>query len=295
MKPLFTIGKVILGICLLVPSYTAAKQQTIAIDDVMAQRLHKEKAGHNNAFLVSLYRPTYIIPFNYTTKPYQKVYVDTPQSQSLNQGEVKFQLSLKIPVWKNAFNDPNSILYVAYTQQSYWQAYNHSAFFRETNYEPEVFLAHHFNRPLLGDWKLSLLTVGASHQSNGKGGILERSWNRIYGEAILANSHWMFSVKPWFVVRDNSYRRYNENLARYLGYERMLFSYKYHDHVFSVEARNTVESHFSRGAIQASWSFPLTTHLRGYTEFFSGFGQNLIEYDHHTNSIGVGIALTDWI
>ncbi|MFN7095894.1 MAG: phospholipase A, partial [Burkholderiales bacterium] len=26
-----------------------------------------------------------------------------------------------------------------------------------------------------------------------------------------------------------------------------------------------------------------------------GYGQSMIEYNHYTNSIGIGIALNDWI
>ena len=69
------------------------------------------------------------------------------------------------------FHSPVS-LNVAYTQLSYWQVYAKSQFFRETNYEPAIFLSDNFSK--IG-WVMSVL-----HQSNGRGGKLERSWNRYF-------------------------------------------------------------------------------------------------------------------
>lgn len=296
MKPCLQFFKRVISCLVFIPLSASADEKLISTSDVMTQRLKQEQAAPNNTFLISLYRPTYILPLSYTTKPYYEVYQANPsQQRSVNKAEVKLQISFKIPVMLNVFNHPKNTLYIAYTQQSYWQAYNDSAYFRESNYEPEIFLSHHIDKKLSDNWRLSVLNLGASHQSNGKGSTLERSWNRVYGEAILANSNWLLSLKPWFVVRDASYRRYNENLSHYLGYERILINYKYHDQVFSLKARNTIESNFERGAVQATWSFPITAHLRGYAELFSGYGQNLIEASHYTNNIGIGIALNDWI
>ena len=263
--------------------------------DAATTRLQKEKVAVNNPFLISLYRPNYLLPYSYTTKPNYQVSQNTvPQDQTLQRYEVDFQLSLKIPLWQNVYNN-SSTLYAAYTQESFWQAYNKSAFFRETNYEPEVFLANHVNWHAFHQWQLSFLNIGVSHQSNGRGGDLERTWNRVYGEAILSNSNWLISVKPWVVLNDASIRKYNQDIAKYLGYERILVSYKIHEHTLSLEARNTFESKFSKGALKASWSFPLTKKLHGYVQAFSGYGQSLLDYNHYTNSAGIGIALNDWI
>lgn len=260
--------------------------------DVVGSRVKKEQKQEDNPFSISVYKPNYLLPFYYVGLPYTAS-VDRSNQDNLKREEVKFQLSFKVPVWRNVYNN-RSTLYAAYSQVSYWQAYSDSAFFRETNYEPEIFLANNVNWHLSRDWQIKFLNIGAVHQSNGRGGEWERSWNRIYGEAIIADENWMLSLKPWYVIRDSTYKRQNSDMASYLGYDQIVLSYKYHNQTFSLEKTN-IERGFSRGAIQATWSFPLTTKIKGYIQYFNGYGQSLVEYNHRARSVGIGIALNDWI
>jgi phospholipase A1 len=59
--------------------------------------------------------------------------------------------------------------------------------------------------------------------------------------------------------------------------------------------RNNIESGFSRGAVELAWSFPFLSyrHLKGYLQYYNGYGESLIDYNQHSNSIGVGISITD--
>jgi len=196
-------------------------------------------------------------------------------------------------VIKNIFNS-NTNLYLAYTQKSFWQAYANSAYIRDTNYTPEIFFSSVGNYPLFAGWRLKYLNWGALHQSNGRGDAEERTWNRLYVAPILSKGNWMITIKPWYVVDDKATREHNPNIAYYLGYDSVLVAYKYCGQVFSVE-RTNVESGVKRGAIIVTWSLPLNKKVKFYTEFFGGYGQSLTEYNHSTASVGVGIALNDWI
>lgn len=259
------------------------------------ERIKKEEKIPLNSFAIAFYKPTYILPYYYTGSPYFKVYKhNTPDHEKLSRSELKYQLSFKLPVWKNIFNY-RSTLNIAYTQLSYWQAYNHIAFFRETDYEPELFIANEINFHLIKDWTINFLNIGAMHQSNGYGGSMERSWNRIYLEMISSTDKWMVSLKPWVIIRDNAMKQHNPNIGKYLGYGQLLVAFKYSRQVFSIQSHNLIEGGGKRATFEVAWSFPITPYLNGYLQFFTGYGQSLIEYDHHTNSAGIGIALSNWV
>lgn len=260
------------------------------------KRALKEKSLQSNNFAITLYKPTYILPLYYTGSPYDSVYEgNTPNNEGIKKAELKFQLSFKVPVWRNIFRSCSS-LYLAYTQLSYWQAYNNVAFFRETDYEPEIFLANEVNWRLYKDWKLNFINLGAMHESNGFGNELERSWNRAYLEIIFSsNDNWMISIKPWVIFHDEAMRKYNPDIATYLGYGRILIAYKIWQNVFSLHLQNVIESGAKHAGMELTWGFPITPHLNLYLQGFSGYGQSLIEYDHRTNSAGIGLTLNNWI
>jgi phospholipase A1 len=241
---------------------------------------------------IMAYKPNYILPFYYTGAPYNAVYTgNTPDDESINHSEVKFQISLKAPIWKNILGY-NSSLNFAYTQLSYFQLYNKKTFVRETDYEPEFFLENKIDYPLFKHWLFNNLNVGINHQSNGYGNDLQRGWDRFYLEAIASNDHWMISLEPWYIIDTNDN---NDNISKYLGHGRALVAYKFYRQVFTFEARNVIEHDARYATGELTWSFPLTKYLKGYVQVFSGYGQSLVEYDHHTNSAGLGIALSDWI
>lgn len=261
-------------------------------NNLITENTKAETQIENNPFAISFYQQNYILPFYYTSSPDNAVYGNQlPNNQPLSHYDLKFQLSLKYPLWD--FNEKQK-LYIAYTQMSYWQAYQSSAFFRETDYEPEIFLANEINQPLVQGWQANFLNVGALHQSNGEGGNLERSWNRLYLNLISGKNNWMVGFQPWYIIQDSTLENQNPDIGHYMGYEQITVAYKHANQEVALQARNTLESGFTRSGLTLTWSFPTGLRsLKGYVQAFNGYGQSLIEYNHRTTSIGVGISLSD--
>ncbi len=240
---------------------------------------------------LQLYQPTYVLPFYYTFSPYESIYKGhTPDNQRIQNQEFKAQLSFQIPLWENMFHKPVS-LHAGYTQLMYWQFYAKSQYFRETNYMPELFLVMPYNNKW-GHWTFR---TGGVHQSNGRGGSTERSWNRLYVEAALQHGHFFIDVKPWVLIfKGESSDLHNPNITDYLGHGRVIIGAKFWHQTVSIMLRNTIASGFRRGATSVNWSFPIHGPIHGFVQYFQGYGQSLIEYDHYTNALGVGITLNNY-
>jgi phospholipase A1 len=257
-------------------------------DSQLQQKINLQKSILDNPLSLALYKPTYILPFYYTASPDRQIYENnTPENQPVMQTEFKSQISFFLPVFNNVFSDKNSID-ISYTQLNYWQLYASSQYFRETNYEPQVFFQSNFHN----NW---LFRAGIDHQSNGRGGLYERSWNRAFTTLEVSGSNWLATITTWALIFPaESADLHNPNITYYLGHENVLYAHKIYDGTLSLEVQN-LESGLRRGFIQTTFSYPIHNHISAYVQYFNGYGQSLIEYDHRTQAVGVGISFNDWI
>lgn len=214
---------------------------------------------------------------------------------SFKNTESQFQLSFKAPLAVNLF-DQDMDIFAAYTARSFWQVYQKdiSSPFRETNHQPEVWLDFHPNLKFFG-FRSTVTSLGAAHQSNGRSGNLSRSWNYVFADLAVQNGNFLVSVRPWVRIPESSDDDDNPDLTDYLGHGELRFAYKYKENVFSLMSRNNLESGFSRGAVEVGWSFPIPNYpyLKGYLQYFSGYGESLIDYDRYVNRIGIGLLFSD--
>ncbi len=271
----------------------ASASQASALD----QRLLQEQALQESSFSIIPHKPNYLLPATYNDRIQSyALYQDLPARDKLQPLEIKFQVSFKIPLLTAIVEPPFSVFF-GYTQVSFWQAYNsdNSSPFRETNYEPELFAAWQQNIELAGGWHFKLATLHLTHQSNGKTEPLSRSWNRIESSLIFAREKFAFSLTPWYRFSEAESEDDNPDLLDYYGHGKSSFLYTNNNHTFSISSRNNLESAFSKGAVELNWSFPLHGNIRGYLQLFSGYGNSLIEYNEYSNSIGLGVSLTDWL
>ena len=145
------------------------------------------------------------------------------------------------------------------------------------------------------DFIIQWLGPGLVHQSNGQAGSLSRSWNRIYADFIFEKGNWYFSVKPWWRIPEKRSNDDNPDITDYLGHFEFSGLYKKGNQTFDFMIRNNLDFSQNYGAIQLGWSFPISKKVRGYVQWFNGYGESLIDYNAYSISIGIGIQLSDWL
>lgn len=263
-------------------------------DGLLEQRVRRENATTSNPFVITPHKPNYFLPIAYTHNPNSRNQSESSLSnESLDSVEFKFQISLKFPVSNNILNT-NTSLWFAYTQQAYWQAYNSeiSAPFRDTNHEPEAFLLYEVKeaRQLM----LKYVSLGINHQSNGRVEPFSRSWNRIFAEFIFEHENTILSIKPWYRIPESRDDDDNPNIEKYLGYGELGLVHVIDDYSIDLMVRNNLRTD-NKGAVQLGFTFPAWGKIRGYIQYFNGYGQSLLDYNNKTQSIGLGVTLTGWL
>jgi phospholipase A1 len=280
-----------------VEKQTAKSLPEAVENSALANRLVEEKALEDNAFVITPYMPNYLLFAAYNsadlhTAPFEEAFPD--DEVIMDATEAKFQISFKFPIVKNLFGN-NGDIYAAYTNRSFWQLYNdNSAPFRETNHQPEAWLRFYNGWELWGIRNV-INDIGVVHQSNGRSKKLSRSWNRVYARFVFEKDDLALAFQPWYRIKEDKANDDNPDIEDYLGNFEVISAYKLGEHTFSLMFRNNLDFSKNRGAAQLDWSFPIHGHLRGYVQWFNGYGESLIDYNKNVNSIGFGVKLTDWL
>lgn len=262
--------------------------------NAIARRAALEAESEWNPFSITAHKQNYILPLTYVDGLNEAAFDEVTGEEDVVQNwEAKFQLSLKIPLNYTDIFVENDALYFGFTVQSYWQVYNddESSPFRETNYNPEVF----YRMPL--NWNVAGgdtgLVLGVEHQSNGRSEPLSRSWNRIYSRFLWADEHLAMSLKTWYRIPEDNKSDDNPDIDEYMGYFEYEAAYEWKKLVFTGMFRRNFRE--ARGAVELGMSFPIYGRLKGFVQYFDGYGESLIDYNYNVERIGIGILLTDLI
>jgi len=245
------------------------------------------------------YKPVYVLPYFHSRRPNRQPQSPAPGRSSpplddLSANEIKFQMSFKTKLAEDVFGS-NGDLWFGYTQSSHWQAYSgqDSRPFRETNYEPEAMFVWRTDYQLLG-WRGRLLSLGINHQSNGRGQPLSRSWNRVIFAAAFERDDWTLTLRPWWRLAEGADDD-NPDISDYLGRADIHLLRRWGDRQLSLLLRHSLRGgDNNRGAVQVDYAFPIAGELRGHLQWFSGYGESLIDYNHRGTYYGVGVSLIAW-
>jgi len=240
----------------------------------------------NSSFNLRAYKENYFLPASYR---YGRNILPFENHETKNI-ETEFQVSIRYDFASNILG-LGELYSFGYTQRSWWQLYSESAFFRESNYQPELFVkipTYHFLKktPIKG-FKIAFI-----HQSNGRGGEDERSWNRVSLSTFLQTKNLITELKLWQRLPDNI--DYNPDLTDYLGYGQIKFMLPYKKHLFKLTLRSNSSTH--KSSSEFIYSYPLPAREENdlflYIKTFNGYGESLIDYNHNINKISIGVSIS---
>ncbi len=223
---------------------------------------------------------------------------------------VEFQLSFKYKLFdfKDGLN-PLAHFYFAYTQTSFWDLFARSPSFYDTSYKPSGFL-YYTNVVANSVFHLDL-QGGVEHESNGRGGAMERSLNTTYLQPTARfdlPAHFQFTLQPraWcyeYVGGNNpdldAYRGYADLLSaltwtspRSYGknpdcIERVQFATKLRIGDEGSHAGLLFDLRFNLAALPVLRTFNPTFQV----QYFSGYGQTLRQYNETSHAFRAGLCL----
>ena len=274
-----------------------AEAKVAAEDTVLEPRQRQEQSLFENSFGILPHERSYLLPLTYVDKIDQELFAglnDPAADEELDNLEVKFQYSFKVPIGQR-FLLGRDQLYFGFTQLSLWQAYNSdlSSPFRENNYQPEILWEVPLSEPLFNG-RLSHINWSLIHHSNGLGGDLSRSWNRIAFATTWADSDWAINLKLWKRIEEDAEDDDNPDIEDFMGYGQLQLGYRWGEKRFTGIIYNNFESDDNHTSVDISFSMPISRKLRGFIQYFNGYGETLINYNRRTRRIGIGVVLSDW-
>ncbi|PHR03378.1 MAG: phospholipase [Halomonas sp.] len=263
--------------------------EEVALED-LSDRRQWEQESSRNPFSITTHRTNYLFPVSYNTNQDANNFREVTDASGPNNNEVKFQFSAKFNLAEDIFGNVGDV-YFAYTQRSWWQAYNTDASspFRETNYEPEVFIDFDNAWSALG-WVNTRNRIAFNHQSNGRSDPLSRSWNRVYLESTLQRGDWALTLAPHWRVPESDGDDNNPDIERFVGYGDIRLAKRLqNNHEFAGQLRGNPST--GNYGTQVDYSWPAFNGVRAHVQYYYGYGESMIDYDNRVHRLSLGFSL----
>ena len=263
--------------------------EEVALED-LSDRRQWEQESSRNPFSITTHRTNYLFPVSYNTNQDANNFREVTDASGPNNNEVKFQFSAKFNLAEDIFGNVGDV-YFAYTQRSWWQAYNTDASspFRETNYEPEVFIDFDSAWSALG-WVNTRNRIAFNHQSNGRSDPLSRSWNRVYLESTLQRGDWALTLAPHWRVPESDGVDNNPDIERFVGYGDIRLAKRLqNNHEFAGQLRGNPST--GNYGTQVDYSWPAFNGVRAHVQYYYGYGESMIDYDNRVHRLSLGFSL----
>lgn len=236
--------------------------------------------AESSPYRLTGYKSNYILPYAHDF---------VKKDDERQQYEAKFRLSFKRPVTTTLFGSDAS-LFLAYSQLSLWQVWDRdrSSPFRETNYNPEVFVhIPHHEHTFIRWWRF-----GYEHESNGQNLPTSRSWDRAYASVGSKYDGFSFAYKIWLRFTERSKLHEddpdgddNPDIHRYYGFSELKANYLSGKNEFAFVGKRGTH----HGSFEISYNREIAGKLYLYLQYFNGYGESLIDYNNRIEKLGVGV------
>ncbi|GAA5225261.1 phospholipase A [Membranihabitans marinus] len=211
-----------------------------------------------------------------------------PTNKEINDqtADAKFQISIKQRLTKSILPGKTTLL-LTYTQKSFWDIYQNSSPFAESNYNPGLTLV----RPILHDHQLkgaAVLTF--EHESNGLDSISSRSWNYFTLSGIyFYNANISIQAKLWAGILGDE----NKDLNQYRGHGLLAFNFRNNrDNIWtSLVVNPTAKLNRINTIFEFNYKPSLKANQYLFLQWYNGYGENLIDYNRYTSMIRIGVGI----
>lgn len=286
---LMRIILIILSIALTVQSFA----QEAPIPEEKLKKTYRELL--ETKYVLLPHKQTYLLPFVYNQLPHESIYRGFKTGENTKKGdlykaeEFEFQFSFLFPIYRK-ISKSNFDLNFAYTHHAWWQIYNSawSRPFRETNYEPEIFIRY-LDPGVKKLWRGAVPGVdfGYVHESNGQGELLSRSWNRLFVRSAYIESEFSALVTAWYRLKEPSTSDDNPDITNYMGYGELELVKNFNKHSFRFKTPLFAK----HASTDWKYSYPWSDRLRWFVSMQFGYAHSMIEYNYPTQRYGVGIVI----
>lgn len=213
--------------------------------------------------------------------------IPTNKEIDKHTADAKFQISIRQRLTKTVLPF-NSFLMLTYTQKSFWDIYEESAPFGDTNYNPGLTLV----KPFIHQNKLhGMLSFAFEHESNGKDSVDSRSCNYFVLTGVyFFNASLSVQGKIWAGWLGNE----NKNLySKYRGYGLVAMNYRTINDKFWVSAVINPREKIGNFNTQLELNLKLSPKANQYlfVQWYQGYGESLLDYDQYTSMIRAGICI----
>jgi phospholipase A1/A2 len=190
-------------------------------------------------------------------------------------------------------------VHLGFTQTSFWDLAAESTPFEDTSFKPELFYLWE-DLDIAPWWPQTRfgLKFGFQHESNGQSEAASRSINIAYirPKVVFKLSHAFelsLAVQTWFYVGSLSD---NATIRRFRGWSSLSASLSKRDSMLlSSHVRGNPST--GKGSVQIDFSYLLNKlFLRNlalyvYAQFFTGYGESLLDFDQRDTHFRVGFAI----